>query len=137
MLSLSLRCGCPVDTSAKQKHRPSRQARPPQGVRQSVSPLLVIVRGFSPVAIRFSFKGELRILSRYAFRMTSRLVIAKPCKRLWQSVFLLRGITDSFTLRVQNDIPFSHCEAVQTAVAIRSPCHYEKKALISTTLYGY
>ena len=71
------------------------------------------------VAIRFSFKGELRILSRYAFRMTSRLVIAKPCKRLWQSVFLLRGITDSFTLRVQNDIPFSHCEAVQTAVAIR------------------
>ena len=27
--SSSLRCGCPVDTSAKQKHRPSRQARPP------------------------------------------------------------------------------------------------------------
>ena len=25
---LSLRCGCPVGTSAKQKHRPSRQARP-------------------------------------------------------------------------------------------------------------
>ena len=50
---LSLRCGCPVDTSAKQKHRPSRQARPPIGARQSV----------------FSFKG----------------------------------ITDSFTLRVQND----------------------------------
>ena len=28
-LSSSLRCGCPVDTSEKQKHRPSRQARPP------------------------------------------------------------------------------------------------------------
>ena len=27
-------------------------------------------------AIRFSFKGELRILSRSAFRMTSRLVVA-------------------------------------------------------------
>ena len=88
-------------------------------------------------AIRFSFKGELRILSCFALRMTYRLVVAKPNKRLWQSVFLLRGITDSFTLRVQNDIPLSHCEAVQTAVAIRSPCHYEKKALISTTLYGY
>ena len=27
MLTSSLRCGCPVDTYAKQKHRPSRQAR--------------------------------------------------------------------------------------------------------------
>ena len=33
-----MRCGCPADTSAKQKHRPSRQARPPSGVRQSVFP---------------------------------------------------------------------------------------------------
>ena len=29
----------------------------------------------------------LRILSRKALRMTYNLVIAKPCKRLWQSVF--------------------------------------------------
>ena len=36
------------------------------------------------------------------------LVIAKPCKRLWQSVSLLQGITDSFTLRAQNDKPFSY-----------------------------
>ena len=27
---------CPVDTSAEQKHRPSRQARPPKGAWQSV-----------------------------------------------------------------------------------------------------
>ncbi len=73
---LSLRCGCPVDTSAKQKHRPSRQARPPQGVWQSVFP--------SPV-------------------------IAKPCKRLWQSVFLFKDITDSFALCAQNDKPFCNC----------------------------
>ena len=56
---MSLRCGCPVDTSAKQKHRPSREARPPSGVRQSV--------------------------------------------------FLFKGITDSFALCAQNDIPFSYC----------------------------
>ena len=36
-MKMSLRSGCPVDTSAKQKHRPSRQARPPQGAWQSVS----------------------------------------------------------------------------------------------------
>ena len=36
---------------------------------------LVIARGFSPVAIRSLSRG-LRILSRFAFRMTHRLVIA-------------------------------------------------------------
>ena len=56
---MTLRCGCPVDTSAKQKHRPSRQARPPSGARQSVFPFL---------------KGR-RILLRCALRMTSRLLI--------------------------------------------------------------
>ena len=35
--------------------------------------------------------------------------------------FFFKGNTDSFVLRTQNDIPFSHCEAVQTAAAIRSP----------------
>ena len=35
--------------------------------------------------------------------------------------FSFKGITDSFALRVQNDRLFSHCEAVQTAVAIRFP----------------
>ena len=75
-LYLSLRCGCPVDTSVKQKHRPSRQTRcvngcgnppfhlsslrAPQGARQSVFPLRV-----------------LRILSCFALRMTSHFVIAK------------------------------------------------------------
>ena len=77
---LSLRgCGCPVDTSAKQKHRPSRQAR-----------------RVSPAAIRFPPKGYLRILSRSALRMTNHFVIAKPCKRLWQSVFPLKGIYGFF-----------------------------------------
>ena len=74
----SLRCGCPVDTSAEQKHRPSRQARCKR-LWQSVSLLRV-----------------LRILSRFALRMTSRLVIAKPCKRLWQSVPLSFAITVYF-----------------------------------------
>ena len=46
-------------TSAKQKHRPSRQARPPQGARQSV----------------LFLKGR-RILSCSALRMTHNLVIA-------------------------------------------------------------
>ena len=27
------RCGCPVDTSAQQKHRPRRQPRPPSRIR--------------------------------------------------------------------------------------------------------
>ena len=44
----------------------------------------------------FSPKGYLRILSRYALRMTNHLVIAKPCKRLWQSVFPLKGIYGFF-----------------------------------------
>ena len=52
---LSLRCGCPADTSAKQKHRPSRQARPPQGARQSV----LLSRG-------------IRILSCFTYGMTKR-----------------------------------------------------------------
>jgi len=71
----------------------------------------------------FSLLRVLRILSRFAFRMTNRLVIAvrvsgghlceaeaptepagEMCKRLWQSV---------------------------------PPCHYDKKALISAMLYGY
>ena len=54
---MSLRCGCPVDTSAKQKHRPSRQARPPQGARQSVL-----------------FQGELRIF----LRTLKKHIVKKP-----------------------------------------------------------
>ena len=78
---LSLRCGCPVDTTAKQKHRPSRQARPPLSARQSVlhTPF-VIASTERCAAIRFSFKRELRILSRFALRMTNRLVIATIIK---------------------------------------------------------
>ncbi len=55
----------------------------------------------APAAIR-SFLRGLRILSRFAFRMTSRLVVAN-------------------TIRRADKLSFScHCEAVQTAVAIRS-----------------
>ena len=43
--------------------------------------------------------------------MLKVFVIAKPCKRLRQSVFLFKGITDSFVLRTQNDRPFSLCGA--------------------------
>ena len=77
---LSLRCGCPVDTTAKQKHRPSRQARPPLGARQSVlhTPF-VIASTERCVAIRSLLRG-LRILSRFALRMTNRLVIATTIK---------------------------------------------------------
>ena len=56
-------------------------------------------------------------------------VIAKPCKRLWQSVFLLKGITDSFTLRVQNDKSFSHCKYIRRAAIRFSPprhCEHRK-----------
>ena len=38
-------------------------------------------------------------------------VIAKPCKRLWQSVLLFKGNTDSFALRAQNDTLFSYCKS--------------------------
>ena len=34
----------------------------------------------------------------------------RDAKRLWQSVSLLRGITDSFALRTQNDKRFSCCK---------------------------
>ena len=55
----------------------------------------------APTAIR-SFLRGLRILSRFALRMTSRLVVAN-------------------TIRRADKLSFScHCEAVQTAVAIRS-----------------
>ena len=55
----------------------------------------------APAAIR-SFLRVLRILSRFALRMTSRLVVAN-------------------TIRRADKLSFScHCEAVQTAVAIRS-----------------
>ena len=64
LLSLSLRCGCPVDTSAKQMHRPSRQARCVNGYGNSFLPL-AIARGFSPVAIRFSFKGDYGFFRAY------------------------------------------------------------------------
>ena len=48
--------------------------------------LFVIASTARCAAIRFSLKGYLRILSCCALRMTNHLVIAKPCKRLWQSV---------------------------------------------------
>ena len=73
---LSLRCGCPVDTSAKQKHRPSRR-RDRRKVRGNP----------------FSFK---------------------------------RGITDSFVLRTQNDIPFSYCNH-RGMRSKPSSCHCEHR----------
>ena len=84
---LSLRCGCPVDTSAKQKHRPSRQARPPLGAWQSALTFSSLRSRVTAVAIRS----------------------------------LLKGITDSFTLRVQNDKPFScHERRKVCAISYRS-----------------
>ena len=66
----SLRCECPVDTSAKQKHRPSRQARPPSGVRQFVLSPLVITKPCKRLWESVSLSRGIRILSRFAFRMT-------------------------------------------------------------------
>ena len=87
---MSLRCGCPVDTSAKQKHRPSRQARPPLGSWQSVF-LLRGIRILSRSALRMT--SRLVIANTYGVRINFRLpVIAKPRKRLWQSVSLSRGL---------------------------------------------
>ena len=34
-----------------------------------------------------------------------------------------KGITDSFTLRVQNDTPFSHCEYLRRAVILSFTRH--------------
>ena len=48
---------------------------------------------------------------RVAIRFPIPSVIAKPCKRLWQSVLLFKGNTDSFALRAQNDTPFSYCKS--------------------------
>ncbi len=89
-LFLSLRCGCPVDTSAKQKHRPSRQARPPLGARQSVSSVFVIAKPQSDCGNPFFPFREIRILSRFTFRMTNRLVIASA-EGVRQSVFMIFG----------------------------------------------
>ena len=58
-------CGCPVDTSAKQKHRPSRQARLPQGARQSVFPPSSLRSRVTAVAIRLSSK---RITDSFVLR---------------------------------------------------------------------
>ncbi len=55
-------------------------------LRQSVLPLSSLRSCVSDCGNPFSPKGDLRILSRFALRMTHNLVIAKPCKRLWQSV---------------------------------------------------
>ena len=107
--------------------------QPPSGSRQSVIRSPVIASAVGRVAIRSFFKGR-RILSRYALRMTSwlvpanvtgcalncRSVIAKPCKRLWQSVSPLRvlRILSRYALRMTNRL------VVATAVkcaAIRSP----------------
>ena len=51
----------------------------------------VIVRGFSPVAIRF----------------------------------LLKGNTDSFVLRTQNDTPFSYCKYIRRTDKLSFTCHCE------------
>ena len=72
---LSLRCGCPVDTSVKQKHRPSRQARCVNGYGNSFLPL-VIARGFSPAAIRSSFKGEYGFFRAYHSCGAQKLLFA-------------------------------------------------------------
>ena len=55
------RCGCPVDTSARQKHRPSRQARCVNGCGNPF----------------FLFR-VLRILSRSALRMTDIQLLQAP-----------------------------------------------------------
>ena len=73
---LPLRCGCPVDTSAKQKHRPNRQAR-----RKATA------------AIRFPLR-VLRILSCSALRMTNRFVIANAVRQA--AIFLLLFLTRNF-----------------------------------------
>ena len=59
-------------------------AKPCKRLWQSVP--FVIAREQCDRGNLFSPKGYLRILSRYALRMTDHLVIAKPCKRLRQSV---------------------------------------------------
>ena len=57
-------------------------------------------------------------------RINFRLpVIAKPRKRLWQSVSLLKGNTDSFALRVQNDKPVSYCKYIKCADKLSFTCH--------------
>ena len=81
------------------------------------SPSTVIAKPRKRLWQSVSLSRGLRILSRSALRMTSRLVIAntygvrinfrllviaKPHKRLWQSD-LLYDITDSFALRAQKD----------------------------------
>ena len=149
-----------MDTSAAQKHRPSRQARPPQGVWQSVLPLSSLRSRVSGCGNPLPFRG-IRILSRFAFRMTSRLAIANtqgaqiyfrlpviavrvsgghlceaeaPTEPAGETAvrcvairspspsslrsrvngcgnpFSLKGYTDSFTLRVQNDKPFGNLQ---------------------------
>ena len=103
------------------------------GCGNPFSRLLVIARGFSPAAIR-SLLREITDSFAQALRMTSWLVAANvtgcavnccsviaSTERCVAIRLSSKGITDSFTLRVQNDIPFRHCEAVQTAVAIRFP----------------
>ena len=135
----SLRCGCPVDTSAKQKHRPSWQARPPQGVRQSVLPLSSLRSRVSGCGNSFSFKGNtdsftLRVQNDKPISYCKYIkcadmlclpVIAKPRKRLWQSVSLLKGNTDSFALRVQNDKPISYFKYIRRADMLSFTCHCE------------
>ena len=59
---------------------------------------------------------------RVAIR-SSTFVIAKPRKRLWQSVSLLKGNTDSFALRVQNDKPVSYCKYIKCADKLSFTCH--------------
>ena len=44
-----------------------------------------------------------------AYVQNKRIVIAKPCNGCGNP-FSFKGNTDSFTLRVQNDISFSCCE---------------------------
>ena len=81
----------------------------------------------------FLLKGR-RILSRYALRMTNRLVATNavgvcskmlPChcehRQVRGNPFSFKGSTDSFTLRAQNDKPFSchECRKVY-AVSCRS-----------------
>ena len=75
----SLRCGCPVDASAKQKHRPSRQARPPLGAWQSASPLNRHYKTFYYGSV---LKKQLQYLSNYDILIIKFNMLCEVCRKL-------------------------------------------------------
>ena len=117
-----------MDTSAKQKQRPSRQARrkATAAIRSST---FVIAKPCKRLWQSVSPLRKLRILSRLSLLRCPKVVIRLEREQLLTAApavarFFLHRSESNVT---QNDIPFSRCNTIRQADKLSLTCHCEHR----------